>query len=52
MQKGKKKFHDYSILRKYEVLEGAIKEFGCFEHCHLQVQANPKKIAQKKGCYF
>ena len=31
MQKRKKKFHGYSILCKYVVLEGAIKRVGCFE---------------------
>ena len=35
MQKRKKKFHDYSILCKYEVLEGAIKRVGCFEAIFL-----------------
>ena len=25
---------------------------GPLKHYHLQVQANPKKMAQKKRCYF
>ena len=35
MQKRKKKLHDYSILCKYVVLEGAIKRVGCFEAIFL-----------------
>ena len=37
----------------YSTFKKPTKKMTVFvRHYHLEVKANPKKIAQKKGCYF